>query len=118
MVLSIKTTILAALVGLQLIAAGIIISSSFVTSETAVLRQAERLMRSIGDDTIQHTRRFLKQADSAVELSQSVQEADLIAGDGTGALERFFFEQLRIFPDFSGLYLGDKNGRRETNFPR
>jgi len=111
MVLSIKTTILAALVGLQLIAAGIIISSSFVTSETAVLRQAERLMRSIGDDTIQHTRRFLKQADSAVELSQSVQESDLISGDGTGALERFFFEQLRIFPDFSGLYLGDKNGQ-------
>ncbi len=122
MVLSIKTTILAALVGLQLIAAAIIISSSFVTSETAVLRQAERLMSSIGDDTIRHTRRFLQQAESAVNLAQSLQEAEVFASDDTASLERFFFEQLRTSPDFSGLYLGGNDGEftfvRRSSDPR
>ena len=110
MVLSIKTTILAALVGLQLLAAAIIISSSFVTSETAVLRQAERLITAIGDDTIRNTNRFLQQAESAVGLAQSLQEADVFADDDPTALERFFFEQLRTSPDFSGLYLGGADG--------
>jgi len=111
MILSIKTTILAALVGLQLIAAAIIISSSFVTSETAVLRQAERLMLSIGDDTIRHTQRFLQQAESAVNLAQSLHEAEVFANDDPESLERFFFEQLKISPNFSGLYLGDNKGQ-------
>ena len=111
MVLSIKTTILAALVGLQVVAAAIIISSSFVTSETAVLRQAERSMSSIGDDTIRHTRHFLQQAESAVSLAQSLQEAKVLTSDDTASLERFFFEQLRTSPDFSGLYLGGNDGQ-------
>ncbi len=111
MVLSIKTTILAALVGLQLIAVAIIISSSFVTSETAVLRQAERLMLAIGDDTVRHTERFLQQAESAVSLAQSLQEAEVLSKDDSASLERFFFEQLKISPDFSGLYLGDNEGQ-------
>jgi len=110
MVLSIKTTILAALVGLQLIAVAIIISSSFVTSETAVLRQAERLMLAIGNDTIRNTQQFLHEAESAVNLAQSLQEADVFDNNESASLERFFFEQLKNSPNFSGLYLGNTEG--------
>ncbi len=110
MLLSIKTTILAVLVGLQLIAAGIIISSSFVTSETAVLRQAERLMVETAENTIRHTQNFLQHADLAVNLSQGLQQEGFFTEPDQSDLELFFFEQLRVSPNISGLYYGDTQG--------
>lgn len=110
MLLSIKATILAALIGLQLVAAGIIISSSFVTSETAVLRQAERLMVETAKNTIRHTRSFLEQAELAVNLSQGLLQENVFAANDGANLERFFFEQLKVSPNISGLYYGDAEG--------
>jgi len=110
MFLSIRTTILAVLVGLQLIAAGIIISSSFVTSETAVLRQSERLMVETAKNTIRHTQNFLREAELAVNLSQGLKQSQVVTAPGQSDLERFFFEQLKVSPGISGLYYGDRRG--------
>ena len=108
---SIKTTILVALVGLQVIATGIIISSSFVTSERAVLDQAERLMVDTAKNTIRHTQSFLRDAETAVKLSQGLQQDGLFTADKPGEIERYFFEHLRVSPKISGLYYGDAEGR-------
>ena len=110
MLFSIKTTILAVLVGLQLIAAGIIISSSFVTSETAVLHQAERLTVETAKNTIRHTQNFLQHADLAVNLSQGLLQEGFFTEPDRSDLELFFFEQLRVSPNISGLYYGDAGG--------
>jgi len=111
MLSSIKTTILAALVGLQVIATGIIISSSFVTSETAVLSQAEQLMVETAKNTIRHTQNFLHDAETAVQLSQGLKQDGLLNADNPDEIERYFFEHLRVSPKISGLYYGDAAGR-------
>jgi len=110
MFLSIKTTILAALVGLQLIAAGIIISSSYITSETAVLRQGERLMIETAKNTIRHTQSFLLNAELAVNLAQGLQQSRVLDETDQSNLERFFFEKIKVSPEISGLYYGNHQG--------
>ncbi len=110
MLFSIKATILASLIGLQLIAAGIIISSSFVTSEAAMLHQAERLMTGAAKNTIRHTRSFLATAEHAVRLSKGLRQESVFDSENRTGLERFFFEHLKVSPSISGLYYGDQDG--------
>ncbi len=108
---SIKTTILIALVGLQIITAGIIISTSYVTSETAVLRQAEQLMIKTAKHTIRHTQSFLERAETALNLSQGLHQMRIFDNGNHELLERFFFKQLRVSPTLSGIYYGDTKGQ-------
>lgn len=107
MKISIKFVLLAALVGLQLIAVSVILLSSYVTSEKAVLKQAQRLMLETAENTIRHSRNFLQPAEAAVELSQRLQRQGVVSGP---AMEQYFFEQLQAIPQMSGIYYGDERG--------
>ena len=98
------------LAGLQFVAVTIVVFSSFVTSERALLQHARDLLGDVGTNTIEHSKGFLSPAKGAVELATRLAENRVIASEDFGQLERLLFEQLQISPQFAGIFYGEKTG--------
>ena len=107
---SIKTIVLLAIVGLQVIAACLIISVSYFSSERAVMGQSRQLIVESVEHTIRHTRSFLQPVEATVDISRSLFESGVLKPHDRLTIERYFFEQLVAAPELSGLYYGDENG--------
>lgn len=99
-----------ALTGLQLIAVLAVVFSSYVTSERALLSHARSLLSDVGNNTAEHSKGFLSPARGAAELASRLAQHRVVASDNPQQLEQFLFQQLRITPQFSGLYYGGEDG--------
>ena len=108
--LSIKTLVLWAIVGLQVLAATLIISVSHISSERAVLGQSQQLMVESAEHTIRLTQNLLDPAETALSVTRSLFESDILEPHDRMTVERYFFEQLSATPELSGLYYGDAGG--------
>ncbi len=98
------------LAGLQFLAILIVVTTSFVTSEKAMLQHARDLLAEAGANASEHSNGFLKPAREAAELSKRVIESGVIAHDDTAQLENFLFQSLQNESQISGLYYGDEAG--------
>ncbi|WP_299841746.1 cache domain-containing protein [uncultured Paracoccus sp.] len=98
------------LAGLQFIAVLAVVLSSYLTSERTLLDHARSLLTDVGYNATEHTKGFLDPARSAAELAARLAQHRVVASDDPALLEQFLFQQLRVTPNFSGLYYGDENG--------
>lgn len=98
------------LAGLQFVAVTIVVFSSYVTSERALLEHARDLLSDVGANTIEHSKGFLSPAKGAVELATRLAENRVIASENSEQLEQLLFQQLQISPQFAGIFYGDKSG--------
>lgn len=96
--------------GLQFIAVLAVVLSSYLTSERTLLNHARSLLSDVGFNATEHTKGFLDPARSAAELAARLAQHRVVASDDPGLLEQFLFQQLRVTPNFSGLYYGDEDG--------
>ncbi|WP_298293584.1 cache domain-containing protein [uncultured Litoreibacter sp.] len=95
---------------MQFLAILIVVTTSFVTSEKAMLQHARDLLAEAGANASEHSNGFLKPAREAAELSKRVIESGVIAHDDTAQLENFLFQSLQNESQISGLYYGDEAG--------
>ena len=107
---SLGTVIIATLVGLQCLTAVVILVSSYLSSERAVVGQSYKLMVEEAESAIRHTQRFLEPAEVTLAVSRQLQQQGVFDNSAVPALERYFFEHLKASPELSGLYYGDKDG--------
>lgn len=98
------------LAGLQFLAVLVVVSSSYVTSEQALLRHARELLRDVGVNTIEHSKGFLNPAEGAAVLAARLAQNRVVASDDPVLLERLLFQQLQIAPQFAGVYYGGEDG--------
>ena len=98
------------LAGLQFVAVLAVVSSSYVTSERALIRHARDLLSDVGTNTIEHARGFLRPAEGAAELAARLAQNRVIASDNPRLLEQLLFQQLLISPQFAGVYYGSEAG--------
>ncbi|MFV0383363.1 cache domain-containing protein [Paracoccus sp. (in: a-proteobacteria)] len=98
------------LAGLQFIAVLAVVFSSYLTSERVLLAHARKLMGDVGMNTAEHSRSFLSPAQDAAELAARLAQHRVVASEDPERLEQFLFQQLRITPQFSGLYYGGEDG--------
>ena len=98
------------LAGLQFLAILLVVFSSYLTSERALIRHARDLLRDVGINTIEHSRGFLSPAQGAAELAAQLAQNSVIASEDTPLLEQLLFQQLKIAPQFAGLYYGREDG--------
>lgn len=96
--------------GLQFLAVLIVVFTSYVTSERALLDHAQRLLSDVGNNAAGHSRGFLNPARGAAELAARLSENRILADENANTLERFLFEQLLVAPQFSSLYYGAEDG--------
>jgi len=109
--LSIRSVLLIALVGLQIGALAIALTFSHHRSDDAVHDHARRMMTTTTESALNRIQEFLSPAETAVELAQRLQQENVISATNKPLLERYFFEQLRVSPQISGFYYGDKAGQ-------
>lgn len=110
MKLSLRLILLLGLAGLQLIAVTIVVSSSYLTSERALLGHARDLLSDVAANTIQHSRSFLSPAKAAAELATRLAENEIVSSQDKSVLEKLLFQQLGQTPQFSGIFYGDEVG--------
>jgi C4-dicarboxylate-specific signal transduction histidine kinase len=98
------------LAGLQFLAIISVVSTSYVSSERAMLVHARGLMNDAGIIAAEHTKRFLEPAGEAIELASGLLEQDIVSAKDPLALERYLFQHLKTESQLSGLYYGDEAG--------
>lgn len=98
------------LAGLQFLAIATVVSTSYLTSQRAMLDHAHRLLAEAGDNANQHARTFLEPARDTAELSRRVLESRVIDLRDPAKVEKFLFQTLRAQPQISGVYFGDEAG--------
>lgn len=98
------------LAGLQFVAVLVVVSSSYFTSERALIAHARDLLRDVGTNAIEHSKGFLAPARGAAELAARLAENRIVASDDVYQLESLLFQQLQMTPQFSGVYFGDTDG--------
>ncbi|MBK1624745.1 sensor histidine kinase [Afifella marina] len=107
---SIRSVLALSLAGLQFVAVVAVLFLSYVTSERVLLQHARDLMGDVARSTINHTVAFLAPAEAAADLSQRLARQEVVSSENEGAMERYFFEQLRSHSQFAGIFYGNTNG--------
>lgn len=110
MKLSLGILLACCLAGLQFLAVTVVVSSYYLSSERVLLDHARNLLSDVGSNTIEHTKGFLAPARGAAELAARLAENQIVASDEAARVEQLLFQQLRIAPQFAGLYYGDSDG--------
>ncbi len=108
--LSLGLVLAVCLAGLQFLAVIVVVSSSYVTSQRALLGHARDILSDVAANTILHSRSFLDPAEAAAELATGLAENEIVASDRPGALEKLLFQQLKTATQFAGLFYGDVEG--------
>ncbi|WP_411957091.1 sensor histidine kinase [Paracoccus homiensis] len=98
------------LAGTQFLAILLVVFSSYLSSERALLQHARDLLRDVGTNTIEHSKGFLSPAEGAAQLAARLAQSRVVASDNTVLLEQLLFQQLQISPQFSGIYFGGADG--------
>jgi PAS domain S-box-containing protein len=90
----------------------IITPSSYIMSERVLTRHMQDIMQNISDLTLEQSYNHLDKARSAASLAKQLLSSNVVTSeiDGTESLERYFFDQLSIYPHLAGIYVGGLNG--------
>lgn len=107
---SLGTILVIGLAGLQLVAVLLVVFTSYLSSERALIGHARDLLSDIGTNTIEHSKGFLQPAHGAAELAANLAQNEVVASDNPVLLEQLFFQQLQLSPQFSGIFHGNTDG--------
>jgi PAS domain S-box-containing protein len=90
----------------------IIASSTYLSSQKVLIQHAHDIMKNIADLTMEQSQNHLSLAQEAAHLTRRLIASKVVGSAGTGheVLEKYFLDQLAIYPHFAGIYLGMPNG--------
>ena len=108
--LSLHAVLMTGMVGLLSITVILIAVSTFVSSKKVFLSHAKDIMENIASYTIDKSLNHLKPANDAAQLTSSLADNKIVTSDNITAMEQYFYEQLRLYPQFSNIYFGKTNG--------
>ncbi|WP_058315523.1 ATP-binding protein [Cognatishimia activa] len=98
------------LAGLQFIAILFVVTTSYLSSERAILDHARGLMEGVGSNAVEHTKRFLEPAGEITDQAQRVLTTGLVGTTDRETMERYFFELVQTEPQIAGVNFGDEEG--------
>ena len=110
MKLSISKALIGSLAGLQFIAVSIFLSSSYISTEEALINHARTLMEEVADDVIMSSKNLLEPAQDVASLTKSLILNGTLNISKPQVLSKYLFEQLRIHNQISGIYFGTQSG--------
>ncbi len=90
----------------------IITSSSYLTSQRVLQDHARDIMQNISDLTVEQSLNHLSLAHRAAHLTKRLISSDVVGSEleRRSVLEKYFLDQLAIYPHFAGIYVGLPNG--------
>jgi len=108
--MSMKWVLIGGFVSLLVLLSGTLIVSSFLTTERVTERLARDIMQNIAGYTISESQAFLSTARDAADLTQRLADSAVVDSQNRQAMERYFFEQLILYPQFAGIYFANTKG--------
>ena len=108
--LSLRVVLLIAVIGIQLLTVTGILLSSYFTAQNAVLSHARQLMLEVSEQAIERSEQFLEPARLTANFTHRLASSEILAINDQSMMERWFYEELRLYPWFSGVYFGGKDG--------
>lgn len=90
----------------------ITVSSSYITSQRVLLGHARDIMENIAVFAMEQSKHHLALAQGAAHLTKRLISANVVSNDipKFNSLERYFFDQMAIYPHFAGIYFGTPEG--------
>ncbi len=112
MKISIRWALILGCLGLIWVTQIIITSSSHVSSQRVLIRHARDIMQNIADLTMEQSQNHLALAQGAAHLTKRLMTSNVVSSDQQRMemLEKYFLDQLAIYPHFAGIYVGMPNG--------
>ena len=108
--MSIKKILFISIIGLMIITVSTIMLSTYSTTEQVLIGHAHQVMDNVSSEAIDRSVRFLQPAETAAELTRKLANNNIVSQRDRTSMERYFFEQLKLYPQFSGIYFGSTNG--------
>jgi len=90
----------------------ITVSSSYITSQRVLLGHARDIMENIAAFAMEQSKHHLALAQGAAHLTKRLISANVVSNDiqKFNNLERYFFDQMAIYPHFAGIDFGTPDG--------
>ncbi len=90
----------------------IITSTTYLSSQRVLMRHARDIMKNITDLTREKSYNHLALAQGAASLTRRLIASKVVGSDQarSDVLEKYFLDQLAIYPHFAGIYVGKPNG--------
>jgi PAS domain S-box-containing protein len=87
-------------------------TSAFITSQRVLERHAKGIMANIAELAMEQSHNHLAHAHMAADLTKRLLMAEVVSNDvaRVGELERYFFDQLALYPHLAGIYFGTPDG--------
>ncbi|MCG2732217.1 hybrid sensor histidine kinase/response regulator [Pseudodesulfovibrio aespoeensis] len=96
--------------GLIVVFASTIILSSSLTSRSVLHRHARTIMENIASYTIDKSQNHLIPARQAARLTRGLSRNNIVSSKDVESMVAYFYEQLYLHPQFSGIYFGSDQG--------
>ena len=112
MKISIRWALIVGILGLIWVTQLIITSSAYFSSQKVLLNHARDIMQNIADLTMEQSQNHLALAQGAAHLTKRLISSNVVGSEleRRNILERYFLDQLAIYPHFAGIYVGQPSG--------
>lgn len=88
------------------------VSSGYVSSQRVLLGHARDIMENIAEFAMAQSHHHLAMAQGATHLTKRLITGNVVGSEENQirVLEQYFYDQLAIYPHFSGIYFGNPSG--------
>ncbi|MBN1649598.1 MAG: response regulator [Spirochaetales bacterium] len=107
---SLRQVLAFGITGLIILTMTIIILSTYLSSRRVFLKHAQEIMQNTTSYTIDKTRKHLDPAKDAARLTSSLATNRIVTNKNIRQMEKYFYEQLSIYTQFSGIFFSNSNG--------
>ncbi|MGC9524748.1 MAG: ATP-binding protein [Limnospira sp.] len=94
-----------------LVTVGLVGYFSYRSGQQAVEKLAGRLMEKVGDQIIQNIEYYVQLPDYITQSNAQLINSGMLDGTNIDAMEKYFVEQINIFPNMSSIYIATNDSQ-------
>jgi len=110
MKLSIKLFLVMAIIILMSTSITFVTLSSYLNTKNVLSQHAKDIMENIASFSIDKSENHILPAGDAASLTKGLATNEVVSSENRNRMEKYFFEQLLVNSQFSGIYYGNENG--------
>ncbi len=107
---SLKSVLIVSFSAIIAICVSMIALSSYYSSKTIMSQHSLQIMENISDFALDKSKTYMIIARDAAELTRQLESRDVVNSENIRGMLHYFYEQLKINKQFSGIYYGNDAG--------
>ncbi len=107
---SLKSILIICFSAIIAICVSMIAFSSYYSTKNIMSQHSLQIMENISDFALDKSKTYMLIARDAAELTRQLESKDVVNSEDISGMLRYFYEQLKINKQFSGIYYGNDKG--------